>query len=165
MISQSGVPIVSSFLRDRNKTALFLKPITEEEVRKTILSCKGKPSLDVDDISMLIIQKTMNYTIKPLVHMFNLCFERDGFPDEMKISKVLPIFKKGKRNYLSNYRLISLLPQISKILEKLFAKRLNCFLASYRIINNCQYDFKAKTSTRHILADATHYIISNLDYR
>ena len=64
---------------------------------------------------------------------------------------------------MSNYRPISLLPQISKILEKLFAKRLNCFLANYRVINNSQYGFKAKTSTSRALADATHYIMSNLD--
>ena len=91
-ISQSGVHTVSSFLCDRNKTTLFLKPVNEEEVRTTILSCKGKSSLDVDNIYMLIIHKTMNYITKPLVHIFNLCFERGEFPDKMKISKVLPIF-------------------------------------------------------------------------
>ena len=66
---------------------------------------------------------------------------------------------------LFNYRPTSLLPQISKILEELFAKRLNFFLPSYSVINNSQYGFKAKTSTSHALADATHYIMSNLDNR
>ena len=59
----------------------------------------------------------------------------------MKNSKVLPIFKKGKKDDMSKYRPISLLPQVSKILEKLLTRRLNSFLTKYGVISNSQCDF------------------------
>ena len=61
-----------------------------------------------------------------------------------------------KKDDMSNYRSISLLPQVSNILVKLFAKTI---LTN----SNSQYGFKANTSTSHTLADASNYITSNLD--
>ena len=64
---------------------------------------------------------------------------------------------------MSNHRPISLLPQVSRILEKIFAKRLNSFLTKYGVISNSQYGFKASTSIRHAsAADASNYIASTL---
>ena len=57
----------------------------------------------------------------------------------------------------------SLLSQFSKILEKLFSKRLLSFVSDYNIITNSQYGFKVETSTSHALDDATNYIWSSLD--
>ena len=62
---------------------------------------------------------------------------------------------------MSNYRPISLLPQVYKILEKLFAERLYSFLTKYEVIRNSQYSFKTNTSTGHALADASNYVATN----
>ena len=63
---------------------------------------------------MFVIQKTMNYITISLVHIFNLCFETGEFPSKMKISKVLPISKKGKKDDMSNYRPIVIPNMVSK---------------------------------------------------
>ena len=81
----------------------------------------------------------------------------------MKISKVLPVFKKSKKSSVSNYRPISLLPQISKILEKIITFRLTDFLNNNNIITECQYGFKNNHSTVHAVLDATNFISSALD--
>ena len=65
----------------------------------------------------------------------------------MKISKVIPILKSCDNSILSNYRPISLLSQFSKILEKLFERRLSCFLEKNLILNNSQYGFRHYRST------------------
>ena len=79
--------------------------------------------MDTDGLSMNLVKKVINNIIKPLKYICN-----KSFPDNMKISKVIPILKYGDNSILSNYRPISLLSQFSKILEKLFERRLSGFL-------------------------------------
>ena len=86
-------------LRGRNIPTLYMKPV-DEEVETTILSYKRKTSIDVDTMSMFSIQKNMKYINKPLVHIFNLFFETREFHSKMKVSKVLPIFKNGKKEMI-----------------------------------------------------------------
>ena len=64
----------------------------------------------------------------PQTYIYNKSYQEGGFPDNMKISTVIPILKSGQNSILSNYRPISLLSQFSKIFEKLFERMLSCFL-------------------------------------
>ena len=91
---------------------------------------------------MYVLSKVTDQIVKPLVHIFNLSFSSVIFPSEMKIAKVIPLFKSGNRSHFSNYLPISLLSQFSKILEKLFNLRLEQFLISNEILSNCQYVFQ-----------------------
>ena len=65
-------------------------------------------------------------------------------PDEIKIAKIIPIFKAGSNSEFSNYRPISVLPGFSKIYEKIFCIRINKFLESNNIISPNQYGFRKK---------------------
>ena len=65
----------------------------------------------------------------------------------MKIAKVIPMFKSGTKTDVTNYRPISLLPQFSKILEKLFLTRINSFLCANNILSSSQYGFRTNLST------------------
>ena len=65
----------------------------------------------------------------------------------MKIAKVIPMFKSGTKTDVTNYRPISLLPQFSIILEKLFLTRINSFLIANNILCSSQYGFRTKLST------------------
>ena len=80
----------------------------------------------------------------------------------MKIAKVIPLFKSGSKNDLNNYRPISLLPQLSKILEKLYSNRLNTFTKTCDILNPCQYGFREKNSTTHALVKVVSEITNSL---
>jgi len=64
----------------------------------------------------------------------------------MKIAKAIPRFKKGNKSEFSNYRQIKLLPQFSKILEKLFTIRMNKLLIEFKILSNSQYGFPPNSS-------------------
>ena len=85
------------------------------------------------------------------------------FPDNMKVAKVVPLFKAGDRSVFSNYRPISLLSQFSKILEKLFNERLDKFIDKFQLLNNCQYGFRSQMSTSHALMDLVEEITSSID--
>ena len=75
------------------------------------------------------------------LYICNLSFAKGVFPDEMKIAKVAPLFKSKVDNTFNNYRPVSVLPQFSKILEKLFDRRLSAFVEKNAILTDLQYGF------------------------
>ena len=115
------------------------------------------------DISMWVLSRIAPHVVKPLVHIFNLSFSTGIFPSEMKIAKVIPLFKNGNKSDFSNYRPISLLSQFSKILEKLFNDRLQQFLNTNNILSNSQYGFRAHMSTVHAELELPESISNSID--
>ena len=106
---------------------MFMRPVDEEEVINTVKGCTKKKSSDFEDISMDTVAKVISVICKPLAHICNGSFKTGVFPTRLKIAKVIPMFKSGIKIEVTNYRPISLLPQFSKILEKLFLIRINSF--------------------------------------
>ena len=135
-------PSIYDYMGHQNLNSMFINPVNEAEVIRIIKLCKPKDSMDYDDISMWVLSKIAPQVVKPLVHIFNLSFTTGIFPCEMKIAKVIPLFKNGNKSDFSNYRPISLLSQFSKILEKLFNERLQQFLNTNNILSNSQYGFR-----------------------
>ena len=74
-----------------------------------------------DNIDMSIIKYAISQIVKPLAHICNISFKNGTFPDQMKVAKVIPIFKGNDKQVFTKYRPISLLPQFSKIIEKLMS--------------------------------------------
>ena len=80
---------------------------------------KPKLSCGHDGLSVKLIKSSINTIAVPLVKIFNKSFVSGIFPDALKIAHIAPVFKSGDKNDVKNYRPISLLPTLSKILEKL----------------------------------------------
>ena len=99
----------------------------------------------------------------PLKKIFNLSFSTGKHPRILKISKTIPIFKKGSRLLVSNYRPISLLSNLNKILEKIVHDRIYKFLEDFQCIYSLQFGFRKKHSTNHALIDITETIRQALD--
>ena len=85
------------------------------------------------------------------------------FPSKMKIAEVVPLFKCGEKNVFTNYRPISLLPEFSKILERLYNNKMDKFLKKYDILSPSQYGFRSNMSTTHALLELVEEITSSLD--
>ena len=96
-----------------------------------------------------IIRKTINEISTPLAHIINQSFITGTVPDKLKIAKIVPIFKSGSTTSFNNYRPISILPTISKVLEKIVCNRLVDFLEKNNILYKHQYGFRSKHSTTH----------------
>ena len=75
------------------------------------------------------------------------------FPDKLKIAKVFPIYKSGKKYVLSNYRPISVLPCFSKILERIMYNRLYNYLNENEILNGKKFGFRAEHLTEHAILE------------
>ena len=116
-------------------------------------------STDYNDINMSMVKQIINQIVRPFV----VSFQTGVIPDKMKIAKVVPLFKSGEKNVFTNYRPISLLPQFSKILEKLYNERMDTFLNKHDILSPCQYGFRSNMSTSHALLELVEEITSSLD--
>ena len=85
------------------------------------------------------------------------------FPNQIKIAKVIPVFKAGDKCVFTNYRPISLLLQFSKILAKLYNARLHKFLNRYDLLCPGQYGFRSNMSTSHSISELVEEITNSLD--
>ena len=94
----------------------------------------------------------------------NISFYTGIHPDKLKIAKIIPVFKKGSKLLPANYRPISLLSNINRIMEKLVYSRVFNFLEINNILYNQQFGFRPKYSTNHALIDITEKIRYALDH-
>ena len=108
--------------------------------------------------------KFIKYEIaRPLAHLFNLSVTTGVFPSKLKISRTIPIFKAGNNTSCDNYRPISLLSSISKILEKIVACDLVHHLESNNLLNENQYGFLKNRSTVHNILQLTNKVTKDLN--
>ena len=84
------------YMGQQNRNSMFINPANEPEVICIITLCKPKDSMDYDDIGTWVLSRIAPQIIKLLVHIFNISFSTGIFPSEMKIAKVIPLFKKIK---------------------------------------------------------------------
>ena len=83
------------------------------------------------------------------------------FPSDWKKAKVTPVYKAGDKSDVGNYRPISVLPILSKILERTVHDQLYKYLTCNNVLNQCQSGFRSKYSTNTALLDVTDYILQN----
>ena len=116
----------TSFMTERILDSMFIEDVVEKEVTEIIQDLK-EGSVGWDDISAKVVKSTFGSCISPLVHVFNLSLKKGVFPSELKIAKVIPLYKSGDTMTFSNYRPVSVLPLFYKIFERLMYNRLLSF--------------------------------------
>ncbi len=136
-----------------NNASLFLHPTDNDEVFKTIMSLKAKTSFGHDKISSKLIKLLANSIAVPLSKIINTSLSTGTVPQSWKLAKVIPIYKSKEKSLMNNYRPISLLPSMSKILEKIIHHRLYKFCQAKGILYNKQYGFRPNHSTIHAITD------------
>ena len=93
--------------------------------------------------------------------MFNHCLSEVVFPESFKSAKVVPLHKKGSKMNIDNYRTISILTVLSKLLEKVVYARLESFFLKFNVFYPKQFGFRSKYSTIHALAHITETLREN----
>jgi hypothetical protein len=88
---------------------MFIAPVSVHEVEQVIKGLKTNSAAGFDEILMSLVKQCLCYFIKPLVHIYNVPFQTGIFPDVMKKAKIKPLFKKGDKQDIQNYRPISIL--------------------------------------------------------
>ena len=124
---------------------------------------KSYKAAGVDKLSGRFLKDGADILAKPVSALCNPSISRGAFPSACQVAKLKPIFKEGKKTDASNYRPISLLPVISKIIEKVVHYQTNAFLSDENILYNYQFGFRANHSTNLCLSFLTDKILKGFD--
>ena len=128
------------------------------EVSEIISSLNRKNTLDIDCVSTVLIKAVSTEISEPLSHIFNLSFSTGQIPINLKTSRTCPVFKSDCPENLTNYRPISCLPALSKVIEKIVFKQLYNYLSINNILYKNQFGFQPGKSTLHPLVHILNYI-------
>ena len=109
------------------------------------------------------MKNSIDLISKPLCEILNLSIENGIIPDQLKIARIVPIFKSGDNSLFSNYRPILVLPVFSKILEKAVYNRLMNYININGILFRNQFGFRKNHSTSHALINLYDQISTGLD--
>ena len=139
--------------------SFFVSPTTSDETESQVKHLENhKASGSIHSIPTTIFKKFGKNISVSLTERIYLSFNQGKFRAVLKISSVTPTFKKGDKLDVNNYRPISLISNISKIIEKLIHKRLNSFLEHNNIFYSFQFGFRDNHSTTHALIEMTDQI-------
>ena len=141
------------FLKNQTSNSICLTPPSAIEIFNTIMSLNPAKASGHDNISTYFLRISASVLAPFLELYFGKAFKYGNFPTSLKIAKVIPLFKSGTKHEAQNYRPISLLSSLSKVLEKLIKERLVKFLHKHNIIFEHQYGFRENHSTTHALID------------
>nr|XP_006811856.1 PREDICTED: RNA-directed DNA polymerase from mobile element jockey-like [Saccoglossus kowalevskii] len=154
----------TNYLFDNHYTAsFFLRPVSQNDVINEIGRLDPSKAMGPDHIHPKTIIHAAQHIASPLAHIINLSITTGIFPDLLKIAKITPIYKKGSPLEISNYRPISLLPILSKIIESVVKSQLLAYLDKFNILLPTQYGFRKHYNTKLALVDLITDITDKMD--
>lgn len=139
-------------------TCMRIKKISDRVVQAIIKNLNDKKSPGSDGIRAWDI-KSINSKITPAItHLINACITTSIYPNDLKLGIIRPVHKKGSFTDINNYRPITILSCIDKIVEKYFGHQLNQYLSLNKIIHDNQYGFQQKKNTVQLLSKFTNEV-------
>ena len=152
----------SEYIKVEISENFFVSAVTEDEIDKIICNFKDSAA-GWDDLRPRIMKLIKSCIKRPLAHICNRSFVTGIFPSELKIANVVPIFKSGDDMVFSNYRPVSVLPVLSKILERLMYNQLILYLNRHDLLYEYQFGFQKGKSTHMALITLIDKISEALD--
>ena len=113
-------------------------PITPSEIVMIVNNFSNSNSQDIYGMTPAILKAVIHIIAEPLSKIINSCLETGIFPEPLKISKTVPVFKKGDPSDLKNYRPISVIPVFAKVFEAVIKKQLEDFFESNNLFHPVQ---------------------------
>ncbi len=152
-----------TFLKEHNPPTLSFDSIHSGEILAIIRNMEPKSSTDVYGICPKLIKFVDTAICTPLALIFTLSLKDGVFPDKLKLSRIVPIFKTGVCKDCNNYRPIALVSTFAKIIEKFVAIKLTNHLELNKLITPNQFGFQRGLSTEHCLLHLTNYVAEALN--
>ncbi|XP_065683390.1 uncharacterized protein LOC136096149 [Hydra vulgaris] len=151
------------YLSNPAQKSFFIKPTDEHEISKIVDSLDSNKGSGPNGLPVKILKLLKTELSRILSNIFNTSFSSGIFPENLKTAKVIPIFKNDSKLIMSNYRPISLLSNIDKILERLMFNRLYEYFNGNKLFCDLQFSFRTNYSTSLALLSLTEKIKNSLD--
>ena len=138
-----------------------IAPVSEEYIYKELCNLNPHKSTGIDNIPARFIKDGASELTKPITYIVNLSISSGIVPDQLKTARVKPLFKKNSRLDIGNYRPVSILCIISKILEKSVYNQLESYLVTNNLLYQFQSGFRSAFSTDTCLVHLFDHIKKN----
>ena len=133
--------------------------VSEEDILMAVQNLADKLSYTPDSIPSYFLKRIVCAILPFLTHLFNISLSFATVPSQWKSAIVIPIFKKGSRNLVSNYRPISLTCCLCRVLENIISQKLLDHLYIYNLISPFQFGFiPGKSSCSQLLSAIKHFL-------
>lgn len=137
---------------------IFIEMADEQEVLNILKNLNVNKSAGIDGIRAIDLKSNAELFAPIMTKLINSTITESNIPDKMKTAIIRPIYKSGKKSDMSNYRPVSILPIMEKIMEEVIVRRINNFVTKYKIINKRQYGFQAGKSINRLLGDFSSHL-------
>ena len=154
--------VPKSYIISTNATFSF-KSCSPNEVRKLLEKLDTKKSTGLDNLPSRMLKIATGVLAPSLAFLFNQSISSGIVPTEWKLARVTPIFKKGKRQDVNNYRPISIIPAVAKVFERIIYDQFFKYLNDNDLFVNYQSGFRSLHSTLTSLLEASNSWSDNID--
>lgn len=145
------------------ENSFYLMETTPDEIKNIVVTLNDRKSPGIDNIRVRDLKAVVD-DISPIISkLINLSFNSGIVPDNLKIASVRPVLKSGNTTMWNNYRPISVLCTIDKVMEKCMEHRLSNYLEKYQIIHENQYGFQKGKSVNTLLSNFSNKINNALN--
>ena len=138
------------------KTNFRLERISVKCVLETLNFLLTKKAVGLDYVSSKLLKVAAPVFAESFCKIFTKSVETGTFPSEWKSNKVFPVHKKDDKSDTNNYRPISVLPAVGKVIERIIYDQLCCYLSRNKILTKHQSGLRSLHSTVTALLDATN---------
>ena len=152
-----------TYIKSAKSEFAAFQPVTVSQISHLLHGLSDNKATGIDKISCKIMKLAAPVISDSLTLICNQAITLSSFPDEWKIARVVPLYKNGQRNIPGNYRPISVLQAISKIMELILHDQLYNYLTKFDLFSDTQFGFRKFHSTASALLDCTNDWYINLD--
>ena len=162
-LDHSNSDMFEQYLESPTNKSCKFEEVTDEDILTILNTLNNKSSSGKYDISNKILKYIKHNIIKPLALIINQMLYTGIFPNALKISKTIPLFRKGDASNMSDYKPISLLPTISKVFEHVIYNQLYDYFNNNNLLAEQQYGFCSHHSTELAAVKWVDYINIQMD--
>jgi len=144
----------TDFLPPRTSNISFdrFQEINETDILMYVKTLKNDKA-SYDDVPLFLLKQAVPYIVEPLTHIVNLSLNTGVVPTLCKKARVTPIHKAGMKDDPNNYRPISILPLVGKLIEYFVGKQLTDYMEENKLFIRHQYGFRKNHSTTYLMYD------------
>ena len=153
----------NQFLNKQITSNFSFSTVDADLISKVLNSFKPKTSKGTDGISMKLLKSISHIMLEPLKILVNQSLMTSKFPSNLKLAKILPLIKKPNNFNIDNFRPISLLPSISKIIEKCVFLQIYEYFERHELLYASQYGYRKNHSTETACLELVDKLFQQLD--
>lgn len=145
------------------KNNFSITEASTDEVKGIIMQLKNSKSEASDSLSNTLLKNLINEISPYLTHFINKSIHSGEYPEELKVTKIIPLYKKNEKTNPINYRPLALVSPIAKVFENVIHKQLYRYCEANNLIYKYQYGFRKKRNTEMAVEQCIKLLSSNND--